>query len=132
MVVTNIRPVQGFKVFSLSGKGGQVKVVLKGPKDDLRSGDGDVGDILKSLELHSTAGEGAPVDMSLLHTHDETNTYAQPFIVNTVTVKQDDIKVTLELLATEDGESSRDVVKSLFIHSESETDVELVLARVDT
>ena len=126
MVATNIRPVQGFKVFSLSGKGSEVKAVLKGSKDDLRAGDGDVGDILKSLELHSTAGEGAPVDMSLLRAPDETTTYAQPFIVNTVTIKQDDIKVTLDLVVDEEGESPRDVVKSLFIHSESDTEVELV------
>lgn len=130
MVDTNIRAVQGFKVFSFNGKGSQIKATLKGPKDDLRGG--DVGDILKSLEIHSTAGEDAPIDVTLLYTHDEPNTYSQHFIVRTVTIKQDDIKVVLELLESEDGVDSREVVKSLFIHSESETEVELVLARVDT
>jgi len=132
MVDTNIRPVQGFKVFSYSGKGSEVKVVIKGAKDDLRT-DGDIGDVLKSLELHSTAGESAPVTMSLLHNSDETRTYSQPFIVNTITVKQDDVKVSLNLVIDENnGMALTDVVSSLSIHAENDTDVEVVLARVDT
>ena len=130
MIDTNIRVVQGFKVFSVNGRGSQVKAILKGSKDDLRSGDGDVGDILKSLEIHSTAGEDAPADVTLLHTHDEPNTYSHPFVVNSITVKQDDIKVVLNLVVEEDGANLRDVVKSLFIHMENDTDAELVLARV--
>ena len=60
------RVVQGFFVNSFTVKKESIKVVLKGVKDDIRAGDGDVGDVLKSLELHSTAGEEAPIKVALL------------------------------------------------------------------
>jgi hypothetical protein len=65
---TNIRVVQGFKVASFVVKQDVVKIVLEASKDDIRAGEGDVGDVLSSLELHCTAGESAPVELTLART----------------------------------------------------------------
>lgn len=136
VVQTQIRLVQGFFVESFTVKSDTIKVTLKGNKDDLRAGDGDVGDILKSLELHATAGEDATLSAALLRDGEDTpTTYPCPFVVVSFTVKQDDIKLVVEAdkenLSEEDG--ATDVVKSLAIHSAGGSDrpVELTLARAD-
>jgi len=71
MANTNIRVVQGFTVASFMVKQDVVKIVLEANKDDLRVGEGDIGDILSSLELHCTAGEAAPVELTLARSMDD-------------------------------------------------------------
>jgi len=48
-----------------------VKIVLEASKDDIRAGDGDVGDVLSSLELHCTAGEEGTVELTLARSMDD-------------------------------------------------------------
>jgi len=135
MATTQIRVIQGCFVETFTVKKELIKVSLKAVKDDVRAGDGDIGDFLKSLELHATAGESAPIEITLLR--DETSTYQYPFIVMSFVVKQDNIKIVLEakkpnLTEGEEDESS-EIVKSLAIHSAGGSDktVELTLARAD-
>lgn len=131
MIDTNIRAVQGFYVDTFIVKKDKIKVVLKGNKDDIRAGDGDVGDVLKSLELHSTAADSSPLSASLLVGFDgvDTNSYELP--VASFTVKQDFIKLVLEVEKEE--EEDEDLVKSLAVHSARGEDspAELVVARAD-
>lgn len=132
------RVVQGFFVNSFTVKKESIKVVLKGIKDDIRAGDGDVGDVLKSLELHSTAGEEAPIKIALLLGELEPTTSQYRFVVNSFVIKQDDIKLVLEsdkenLIEEEQVENvALTVVRSLAIHSAAREDkpVELSLVRV--
>jgi len=132
MVDTNIRAVQGFYVDTFTVKKEKIKAVLKGNKDDIRAGDGDVGDVLKSLELHSTAADSTPVSASLLRDFENTDTDSHDLTVVSFTVKQDFIKLVLEV-EKEDEDEGGDLVKSLAVHSARGEDgpVELVMARAD-
>jgi hypothetical protein len=71
MANTNIRVVQGFTVASFVVKQDVVRIVLQASKDEIRAGDGDVGDVLSSLELHCTAGDSAPVELTLARSMDD-------------------------------------------------------------
>ena len=132
MTTTQIRLVQGCFVSTFTVKKESIKLILKGIKDDIRVGQGDIGDFLKSLELHATAGEGAPIEIALLRDSVDLATYPCPFVVSSFTVKQDDIKIALEKTLSDDDEEE-DVMKSLGIHSSGGADkpVELTLSRVD-
>lgn len=132
MVDTNIRAVQGFYVDTFTVKKEKIKVVLNGNKDDIRAGDGDVGDVLKSLELHSTAADSTPVSASLLRDFENTDTDSYDLTVVSFTVKQDFIKLVLEV-EKEDEDEGGDLVKSLAVHSArgEEGPVELIMARAD-
>ena len=133
------RVVQGCFVSSFTVKKDTIKVSLKAIKDDVRAGDGDIGDVLKSLELHSTAGEDAPIKASLLLNELETRTNQYLFVVSSFVVKQDEIKIVLEAEKENLSEGEQadpvasDVVKSLAIHSAGGEDkpVELTLVRAD-
>lgn len=133
MVQTRIRVVQGSFVNTFTVKKELIKVTLKAMKDEIRAGDGDVGDFLKSLELHATAADSAPIDVTL--SRDDGSSYQYPFIVISFVVKQDDIKVILEAqnLTEEEGNESSEIVKSLAIHSAGGSDkmVELTMSRAD-
>lgn len=128
---SNIRAVQGFYVDTFTVKKDKVKAILKGNKDDVRAGDGDVGDVLKSLELHSTAADSTPVSLSLLRDFESTNTDSHDLTVVSFTVKQDLIKLVLEVEKEED--EGGDLVKSLAVHSArgEDSSVEIVMARAD-
>jgi hypothetical protein len=133
MATSNILVVQGCYVFNINMKGDSIKAVLKGDKDTVRAGEEDISGLLKSLELHITAGDGAPIEVSLLSNENATTTYQHPFIVSSLLVKQDDVKIILETNKEISGEdaSLEDVAKSLAIHSIAGEDkpVELTLAR---
>jgi hypothetical protein len=60
---TRVWVVQGFQVDTFSVKKDKVKVVLLADKDDISAQDGHMGDILSSLEAHSS-GE-YPVEVTL-------------------------------------------------------------------
>ncbi len=135
---TRIRVVQGYFVDTFTVKKDKINVTLKADKDDIRAGDGDVGDVLKSLELHATAGESSPAEIALQIQEVGLVTAPYPFIVESFTVKQDDIiiKVMAEkqnLSEEEADDVAADVVKSLAVHSAGGIDkpVELTLARAD-
>lgn len=132
MTDNNNRVVQGFYVKSVMIKKDSIKAKLVCNKDDLRAGDGDVGDVVQSLELHATAGEDAPVMASLLRNDLEITTYSCPFIVNTYTVSQDGISIILVAVQT-DGVNMSDVSKSLTMHADGgdERQVELTVSRTD-
>ena len=63
MANKSIWVVQGFQVDTFVVKKDEIKLTLKVSKDDLRAQDGDIGDILTSLEMHSS-GE-VPVEITL-------------------------------------------------------------------
>jgi len=63
MAASNVWVVQGFQVETFMVKKDKMKLVLMADKDDLRAQDGDIGDILASLEAHSS-GE-YPVEVTL-------------------------------------------------------------------
>jgi len=132
MAISNILVVQGCYVFNVNMKGDSIKVILKGDKDNIRAGTEDISGLLKSLELHITAGDGAPVEASILSNFNDTTTYQHPFIVSSLLVKQDDVKIILETNKEISGDVLlEDVAKSLAIHSIAgeEKPVELTLAR---
>ena len=124
--------VQGFLVDSFTVKGDTVKVTLKGLKDDVRAGAEDIGYVVKSLEICATAGEDAPISCSLLSNSLETTTYSHPFIVRDFLVKQDCIKLKLEVKVVENGTPLNGVAKSLTIHAQAgeSSPVELILPSV--
>ena len=122
--MSNVMVVQGCFINTFTVKKDSIKVILKANKDDLRAGSGDVGDIIKSLELHVTAGAGAPISLALLRDLDGAfTTDPNDFIANHFVVKQDDIKIVLQIKEEdmEEGmnwkEFSHNIVKSLAIHS---------------
>jgi hypothetical protein len=121
--------VQGFLVDSFTVKGDTIKVILKGLKDDIRSGTRDLGETIHSLEVCSTAGEDFPINCTLLNNSLETTTYRHPFIVVDFLVKQDCIKLKLEAVSVENGTPLNGVAKSLTIHAQAgeSSPVELVL-----
>ena len=102
---------------SFSVKGDKIRVILKGNKDDIRAGSEDIGGVITSLEVCATAGEDAPINCTLLRNSLEITTFQHPFIVLDFLVKQDDIKLKLEVLPVENGTSLSDVSKSLTIHA---------------
>lgn len=61
--VSNIWVVQGLQVETFTVKKDKIKLVLSAEKDDLSTQDGNIGDILSSLEAHSS-GE-YPVEITL-------------------------------------------------------------------
>lgn len=65
MVNSNVRVVQGFTVSSFVVKQDTIRIVLEAKKDDIRVGDGDISNVLESLELHSTAADSAPIELTL-------------------------------------------------------------------
>jgi hypothetical protein len=138
MAVQTQRVVQGCFVDTFTVKQDTIKVTLKGEKDDIRAGDGDIGDVLKSLELHTTAGEDAPVIAALQMDEVNITTAPYPFVVKDFTVKQDTITIKVEaekqnLTEDEADDTAADVVKALAVHSVGGSDkpVELTLARAD-
>ena len=113
-----VRVVSGFYVKNFTMKQDALKVVLNADKDDVTSGDGDIGDVLESLELHSTAADSSSISAALQTSFAEPTTRPFDFKVVSFTVKQDTIK--LELSASqednEDGVDSVEIVKALAIH----------------
>jgi len=63
MAVSNVWVVQGFQVKKVVVQKDKMELVLVADKDDLSAQDGNVGDILASLEAHSS-GE-YPVEVTL-------------------------------------------------------------------
>ena len=115
-------------VFSMSKKG--IKVILVGSKDDVHAGTRDVNDILKSLEIHSVAQESAPISLTLLNSyHNATDVSNYEFIVSSFTVRPDVLKISL--IANEDTakeETLSLISKSLSIHLEQETEIQMILS----
>jgi hypothetical protein len=66
MVNSNVRVVQGFTVSSFVVKQDTIRIVLEAKKDDIRAGEGDIGSVLTSLELHATASDSAPIELTLV------------------------------------------------------------------
>jgi len=138
-MVMQSRVVQGCYVESFTVKKDMIKVTFKAEKDDIRAGDGDVGDVLKSLELHATAGEDATISAALLTNESTLTTSPYSFVVSSFTVKQDELKLVVEAdkenLSEEEAyeDATADVVKALAVHSAGGKDkpVELTLARAD-
>lgn len=125
----NSMVVQGFMIDSFTVKGDVISITLKGEKEEIRAGSFDLGDVLKSLELHITTGEDVPVRCSLLRSSIELTTYSYPFTVRSYVVKQDDIKLKIEATAIQDIPLS-DVSKSLTIHAQEEKQLELTLSEI--
>jgi len=123
------RVVQGFGIATFTVKQDSVKVVLEASKDDIRAGDGDISDVLESLELHATAADSSTISASLRNSHTAVTTSAHELTVSNFTVKQDKIKVVLE--AGRDNEGDGDLVRALGIHSGENQDVELTMQRPD-
>lgn len=63
MVANRSWIVQGFQVDTFTVKKDKVKIVLLADKDDISAQDGQIGDILSSLEAHSS-GE-YPVEITV-------------------------------------------------------------------
>jgi len=70
--------VQGFFVDNVMVKGNKLIIILKGEKDEIRAGAGDIGSVVQSLELHATAGEDAVINATLLRNEREFETYQHP------------------------------------------------------
>jgi len=126
-----VRVVQGFGVVSFTGKNDSVKVVLSGDKDDIRAGDGDIADVLESLELHSTAADTSSVGVALRNSEDAEQSTSYEFTVSNFVVKQDKIKLVLEALTSDVGIA---VLGALGTHAAAEGEqslVELTMQRPD-
>jgi hypothetical protein len=123
------RAVQGFNISTFTVKQDKVKVVLEADKDDIRTGDGGISDVLESLELHSTAADSSCVGAALRNSHEESATSSHELTVTSFTVKQDRIKIVLE--AERDNEGDGDLVRALGIHSAENQNVELTMQRSD-
>ena len=63
MAASNIWLVNGFQIDTFLVKKDKVRLVLIADKDDLTAQDGNIGDILSSLEAHSS-GE-YPIEITL-------------------------------------------------------------------
>lgn len=126
-----VRVVQGFSVVSFTVKGDKVKVVLNGEKDDIRTGEGDIADVLESLELHSTAADTSTVGVALRNSVEAQQSTSYEFVVSNFAVKQDRIKLVLETLTSDVGMA---VLGALGTHSVAEDErrfTELTLQRPD-
>lgn len=121
------RAVQGFNISTFTVKQDKVKVVLAANKDDIRAGDGGIPDVLESLELHSTAADSSSVSAALRNSNEAATTSAYDLTVISFTVKQDKIKIVLEMDRENEGEG--DLVRALGIHSADNQDVELTVQR---
>jgi len=117
-----VRVVQGFGVMSFTCKGEDVKVVLSGSKDDIRAGDGDISDVLESLELHSTAADTSTVSVALRRSAEDEQSTPYEFVVTSFAVKQDKIRLVLSTTTTDDF----DMLKALGVHAASEGERNLV------
>ena len=71
MAASNIWIVQGFQVDKFEVKKDKVKLLLVADKDDLKAQDGNIGNILASLEAHSS-GE-YPVEVTLGRCDDDSS-----------------------------------------------------------
>ena len=126
-----VRVVQGFGVVSFTGREDKVKVVLCGDKDDIRAGEGDLADVLESLELHSTAADTSSVSVALRNSEDAEESTSYEFTVSNFSVKQDSIKLVLQASTSDVGIS---VLGALGTHAASEGEqrlVELTMQRPD-
>ncbi|MHA2216329.1 MAG: hypothetical protein ACXACY_10345 [Candidatus Hodarchaeales archaeon] len=130
----SVRIVQGFTVASFSGSKNNVKAILFADKDDISAGDGDIGDVLESLELHSTAADTSTVGVALRNSASVQTSYSSfDFTVVDFMVKQDKIKLSLQINTDVEDESSFRVLNSLGIHTAigSENMVEITMQRPD-
>lgn len=126
-----VRVVQGFEVSSFTGKNVSVKAVLSADKDDIRAGDGDILDVLESLELHSTAGDTSTITIAMKNSAEAEHSTPYEFSVKRFDVKQDKIRIVVEAVLPEIG---FEVLGALGTHSSSENDdrfVELTMERAD-
>lgn len=126
-----VRAVQGFKIVSFTGKNDEVKVVLNGDKDDIRAGEGDIADVLESLELHSTAADTSTVSVALRNAEDAEQSTSYEFVVSNFAVKQDSIKLVLSAQTSDVGVA---VFRALGIHASAEGDeafAEITMQRPD-
>ena len=138
--MSGVIAVQGSFISTFTVKKDSIKVILKANKEDVKAGVGNIGDILKSLELHVTAGASAPVTLALLRSLDGSfSTEPNDFIASSFVVKQDDVKIVLQIekeQMEQDGadweEFSHNIVKSLAIHSSGGEDkpVEMSLCKI--
>jgi hypothetical protein len=119
----SVRVVQGFGVVSFTVRNDEVKVVLSGCKDDIRAGDGDIADVLESLELHSTAADTSTISVALRNSEDAEQSTSYEFVVLSFAVKQDKIRLVLETLTSDVGMA---VLGALGTHSAAEEDQRLV------
>ncbi len=117
-----VRVIQGFGVASFTCKGEDVKVVLSGSKDDIRAGDGDMSDVLESLELHSTAADTSTISVALRRTAEAEESTSYEFVVTSFAVKQDKIRLVLSTAITDDV----DVLGALGVHAAAEGERNLV------
>lgn len=128
-----VRAVQGFFVANFSQKENVIKVLLKGDKDDVRAGDGDIANILESLELHATASDSSTISLTLMNSLDlSQGSTPYEFIVSNFAVSQDEIKIVISGSIGDDG-LQQGVIKSLSIHTSGGPDrpVELLMQRPD-
>ena len=126
-----VRVVQGFKVISFTGKNDEVKVTLSGDKDDIRAGDGDIADVLESLELHSTAADTSTVSVALRNSEEEQRSTSYEFVVSNFAVKQDNIKLVLSAQPSDVGVA---IFRALGIHAAAEGEeasAEITMQRPD-
>ena len=126
----SVRVVQGFGVFSFTGKNETVSLVLKGAKDDIRAGEGDISDVLESLELHSTASDTSTVSVALRNSDGEAST-SYEFTVESFNVNKESIKITLK---TQTSDETMSVLTALGRHAAADLDenvVELTMQRPD-
>jgi len=126
-----VRVVQGFGVISFTGRNDKVKVVLAGDKDEIRAGEGDIADVLESLELHSTAADTSTVSVALRNSEDAEQSTSYEFTVSSFAVKQDKIRLVLEALTSDVGIA---VLGALGTHTAAEGEqrlVELTMQRPD-
>lgn len=127
----SVRVIQGFVVSNFTGRGSVVKAILSADKDDIRAGDGDISDVLESLELHSTAGDSSTITLALKNSEEAEHSTPYEFSVKRFDVKQDSIKIVVEAVLSEIG---FEVLGALGTHSSSEDDsrfVELTMQRPD-
>jgi hypothetical protein len=126
-----VRVVQGFGIVSFTCKEEKVKVTLSGSKDDIRAGEGDIADVLESLELHSTAADTSAVSVALRNSADAEQSTSYEFTVASFGVKQDEIKMVLQAQTSDVGMS---VLGALGTHAAAEGEqrlVELTMQRPD-
>lgn len=126
-----VRVVQGFEVSHFTGRSVMVKAVLVGKKDDISAGDGDIADVLESLELHATAADTSPVTVAMRATEDAEHSTPYEFPVKSFDVKQDGIRIVIE---GEISDIGIDVLGALGLHSSAEGEqrrVEITMQRPD-
>lgn len=126
-----VRVVQGFEVASFTGKNVNVKAILIARKDDVSAGEGDIADVLESLELHATAADTTPISVAMRETEEAEQSTAYDFTVSSFAVKQDNIRVVVEASIEDLG---IEVLGALGVHASAEGEqkrVELTMQRAD-